>query len=297
MREHLLQITTQQLEYLVAVHRSPTWAAAAGKLGVSPSALSQGLAELERRIGVPLFDRHGRRRTLAPQAREVVAYADRVLSQTYDLGRWAASARSGQVGTVRVGMIDLAAIKHFPAAMSGFRSDRPDVDLRLTVAPSKQLIDQLRAAELDLAVIVAPAAEPHDIDLTPLLKEDLAVYAPPDAKYRGPGDWGPWVSFPEGSHTRQLIETALVELGAPTNFVADSHQPEVLCEMVRLGMGWTVLPEAQAENKTSLKRVRKQPLLSRQLVLALRSDAIADPTIQALKNQLSESTGRARAKR
>ncbi len=290
MREQLLQITTQQLEYLVAVHRAPTWAAAAGKLGVSPSALSQGLAELERRIGVPLFDRQGRRRTLAPHAQEVVAYADRVLSQTYDLGRWAESARSGQVGTVRVGMIDLAAVKHFPTAMSAFRSERPNVELRLTVGPSRQLIDQLRAAELDLAVVVAPATKPSDMKMTPLLTEDLAVYAPPDAKYRGPADWGPWVSFPHGSHTRQLIETALSEVGAPTNFVAESHQPEVLCEMVRLGMGWTVLPEAQAENRTALKRVRKQPLLTRQLVLALRSDAIADPTVEALKSRLSEPT-------
>jgi DNA-binding transcriptional LysR family regulator len=287
MREPLLQITTQQLEYLVAVDRSPTWASAAAKLGVSPSALSQGLAELERRIGVPLFDRHGRKRMLAPAAREVVAYAERVLSQTRDLGRWAASARSGKVGTLRVGMIDLAAVRHFPKAMSGFRSDRPEVDLRLTVAPSKQLIEQLRAAELDLAVIVAPKEAPEDIDLTPLLTEDLAVYAPPDARFRGPSDWGPWVSFPEGSHTRQLIESALADLGAPTSFVAESHQPEVLCEMVRLGMGWTVLPEAQAEGNASLRRVRKQPLLRRQLVLALRSDAIVDPVVEALRTQLS----------
>lgn len=287
MREPLLQITTQQLEYLVAVDRSPTWAAAAAELGVSPSALSQGLAELERRIGVPLFDRQGRKRMLAPGAREVVAYADRVLSQTRDLGRWAAAARSGEVGTLRVGMIDLAAVKHFPEAMSGFRRERPDVDLRLTVAPSKQLIEQLRAAELDLAVIVVPIDDPEQIDLTPLLTEDLAVYAPPDAKYKGPSDWGPWVSFPQGSHTRQLIENALADLGAPTNFVAESHQPEVLCEMVRLGMGWTVLPEAQAEGNASLRRVRKKPLLRRHLALAVRSDAIEDPVVDALRARLS----------
>lgn len=287
MREPLLQITTQQLEYLVAVDRSPTWAAAAAELGVSPSALSQGLAELERRIGVPLFNRQGRKRMLAPPAREVVAYADRVLSQTRDLGRWAAAARSGKVGTLRVGMIDLAAVKHFPEAMSGFRRERPDVDLRLTVAPSKQLIEQLRAAELDLAVIVAPIDDPEQIDLTPLLTEDLAVYAPPDAKYKGPSDWGPWVSFPQGSHTRQLIENALADLGAPTDFVAESHQPEVLCEMVRLGIGWTVLPEAQAEGNASLRRVRKKPLLRRHLTLAVRSDAIGDPVVDALRARLS----------
>ncbi len=287
MHEPLLQISTQQLEYLVRVHHSPTWAAAAGELGVSPSALSQGLAELERRIGVRLFDRQGRRRTLTPAAAEVVAYAERVLSHTYELGRWAAAARTGVSGAVRVGMIDLAAIAHFPKAMSRFRAKRPEVKLRLTVAPSGQLLNQLAAAQLDLAVIVAPNEELQDITIQPLLTEDLAVYAPADAKYKSPADWGPWVSFPPESHTRQLIEDALSDVGAPTVFVADSHQPEVLCEMVRLGMGWTVLPEAQAESTEGLVRVRKRPLLRRQLALARRTGSISDPAVEALAEELN----------
>lgn len=285
----LLQITTQQLEYLVAVHRARTWAEAAGELGVSPSALSQGLAELERRIGVRLFDSHGRRRLLAPAAVEVVTYAERVLSQTNDLGRWAAAMKSGAAGTIRVGMIDLAAVKHFPATMSKFRSDRPNVNLRLTVAPSRQLIDRLLDAQLDLAVVVEPSTKIDGIVATPLLTEKLAVYSPPDAKSASPQDWGPWVSFPEGSHTRQHIEAALTEIGAPIEVVATSHQPEVLCEMVRLGMGWTVLPEAQAEANLGLRRVRKRPLLRRQLVLAVRTNSIPQPAVDALSELLRSS--------
>ena len=65
----LPDLTIRQLEYLVAVAEAPTWAEAADVVGVSPSALSQGLAELERRVGVELFDRVGRRRVLRPEAR------------------------------------------------------------------------------------------------------------------------------------------------------------------------------------------------------------------------------------
>ena len=61
----LPNVSTSQLAYLVAITRHRTWAEAASSLGVTPSALSQGIAELERRLGVPLFAADGRRRVAA----------------------------------------------------------------------------------------------------------------------------------------------------------------------------------------------------------------------------------------
>ena len=62
VRQPLPDLTIRQLEYLVAVAEEPTWALAAQRVGVSPSALSQGLAELERRVDVPLFEAQARRK-------------------------------------------------------------------------------------------------------------------------------------------------------------------------------------------------------------------------------------------
>jgi DNA-binding transcriptional LysR family regulator len=58
---------------------------------------------------------------------------------------------------------------------------------------------------------------------------------------------GAWVLFPQTSHTRTAIVDSLGRLGAPLDVVADSHQPEVLREMVVRGLGGTVLPVTQAE--------------------------------------------------
>ncbi|MEQ9162053.1 MAG: LysR family transcriptional regulator, partial [Ilumatobacter fluminis] len=65
----LPDISLRQLEYLVAVAEAPTWSVAADRVGVSPSARSQGRSELERRIGVAQFVPDGRRRVLRPAAR------------------------------------------------------------------------------------------------------------------------------------------------------------------------------------------------------------------------------------
>ncbi|MFM7685048.1 MAG: LysR family transcriptional regulator substrate-binding protein [Actinomycetota bacterium] len=54
--------------------------------------------------------------------------------------------------------------------------------------------------------------------------------------------------FPGDSLTRTAIDRRLRQIGAPLVVEMESHQPEVLVEMVRMGLGWTVLPTAQAEH-------------------------------------------------
>lgn len=286
----LPNLSTPLLEYLRAVSVAPTWAEAAAAVGVTPSALSQGLRELERRLGVPLFERAGRRRVLRPEAAEVVAYAERVLAQTRDLARWAAESRGGRAGRLRVGMIDAAAVHHHPAALRTFREGRPEVDLHLTVAPSGALLAQLAEGALDLVVCVAPVDPLPGVQLVPLLDEPLHVYAPGPA-HADPARWGPWVAFPAGSHTRELVARALRTLGAPYEVVAESHQPEVLREMVRLGLGWAVLPRAQAEaGGAGPLRVGGPPVATRTLAAARRTDALPNPAADALVAALLASS-------
>lgn len=290
MRSVLPDISIRQLEYLVAVAESRTWRMAADQVGVTPSALSQGLAELERRVGVPLFERDGRRRILRTAAEPVLDHARQVLGLTGDLARWLARARDADVGAVRIGMIDVVAVHHKAGTLRELRATHPDLQLRLRVAPSGQLLDALVAGELDIVVCVEPPAgtSPRGVQLTVLDTEDLAVYRPGAARPGRPASWGPWVLFPEGSHTRRLVTDALQELGAPVEVVAESHQPDVLREMVALGMGWTVLPVVQAEGGAH-PLPRGRILTSRRLVIAVRSGSVLDPAVAALHDALTAS--------
>lgn len=282
----LPNLTVQQLEYLVAAVREPTFTRAAEVVGVSPSALSQGLAELERRVGVPLFESAGRGRVPAEQAAEVVRYAERVLAETGELARWVERRRSGHTGPLRVGMIDVAATDHFSDALRAFRRERPDVELRLTVAPSRDVLELLGRGALDLAVCVTPE-DPTGFTVESLREESLAVYAPPGTVVGAPDTWGPWVTFPAGSRTRAIIAEALRVAGVRFEVVADSHQPEVLAEMVRLGVGWTVLPVAGAERGPDpLRRAGKGEVARRTLAAVRRAGGSPSPAADALLERL-----------
>jgi DNA-binding transcriptional LysR family regulator len=187
------------------------------------------------------------------------------------------------MGPLRIGMIDVAALHTLPATISRFRDAHPDVELHLVVAPSAPLVTALRSGDLDVAVVVRPPVLAQGLDAIPLVDEELRVYAPAAfPRRRAASGWGPWAMYPHGSTTRSLIEAALHRAGAQIEVVTESANPEVLRQMVRLGLGWAVLPESEAETGPDpLRPYRRQPLTTRSLVVLRRSEAPYDPRVEA----------------
>ena len=227
----------------------------------------------------------------ASSTEEVTEHARRILALTSDLSGWSDRIRAGSAGKLRVGMIDAAAVDHFGETLRSFREDRPQLDLHVTVGPSSQLLQGLTSGDLDLSICVSP--QDSNFSSVPLLEEDLYVYAPPGARPSGPQEWGPWVTFPTGSLTRDLIGEALRSTGSTFSVVAESNQPEVLSEMVLIGMGWTLLPRIQAERPpASLTPVQKTPLLKRSLVAATRDSNLVNPAASELVSALLQQATR-----
>ena len=273
-------LTVPQLSYLVAVASSTTFAEAAASLGVTTSALSQGISELERRIGIDLFERVGRRQVLRPEATEVVAYARRVVADTSDLARWAARARAGTTGRLRVGLIDAAAVVHFPAQLRAFRRANPDVELRLVVAPSGELLDQLWSGGLDVAVVVEP----------PTAGRGARALAVAGGAARGGGARGPRGGAAGGAGDPGCCSPAARTPAPPSSASCGRSvrrsrswpsptSPRCCGRWPGLGVGWTVLPEAQARSgpRSGPTKGLGPVLTTRRLVVARRAGRVEQP--------------------
>ncbi|GMU41096.1 MAG: LysR family transcriptional regulator [Chloroflexota bacterium] len=267
----------QQLACLREVERAGTFTAAADRLGVSQPALSQSLADLERRLGVPLFERQGRLRVLTEAGREAARFASEVLGRAEDLRGWIDAYRDGAGGTLAVGMIDAASLYAFPEAVRAFREAYPGVTLRLVVDASSALAERLRRYELDLAILVGPA--PADLDAVEVAREPLHIYAPAGAS--GAAAEADWVLYPAASHTRAQIEEGLARLGITPRVVLESGNPEVLRQMVALGFGWSVLPAAVADAERAGGVEQRQVVAERTLLGVRRPGAASDPRAEA----------------
>lgn len=272
----LFPFHAHQLAYLREVERASTFTAAAERLGVSQPALSQALAALERHLGVPLFERAGRRRVLTEAGVEAARFASDVLGRASELGAWIAARRQGEAGSLAVGMIDAASLYLLPATIGAFRTAHPEVELRLLVDTSEALMDRLRRFELDLAFVIAPAGD--DLVAVPVRTEALHVYGPPGAG--PPGEDAAWALYPAGSHTRELIDEGLRRLGMTPRVMLESGNPQVLRQVVALGLGWSVLPEGVASG--DLDPAERGALVAERALLGVRrAGAAADARAEA----------------
>ena len=264
----LESVTLRQLQYLVSVADGLAFSDAADELHVSQSALSQGLSRLEDLAGTPLFEPDGRRRRLTWAGEELAQYARRVLGDTVGVGDRLRARSQGRAGTLRVALIDAAALYLLPDRVEAFRSDRPDVDLVITVATSGQCLDRLRSFAVDVAVVVGPA---RGFDTQTIIEEALYLFGPAATD----ADGAPWVLYPAGSHTRARIDAALAERGSSPSVMAESGNPAVLRQLAALMDGWTVLP-ASIGRPTSTGWGRRELLTTRPIVIAKRQGSSDD---------------------
>src|SRR5436190_17567492 len=100
--DETLNLHLQHLRYLRETVRAGGVMRAAETLHVSQPALSQALAEMERRLGVRLFERAGRGRRLTEAGAEVLSFAERVLTDAEALQRALSAYGRGEGGVLRV---------------------------------------------------------------------------------------------------------------------------------------------------------------------------------------------------
>ena len=280
-----LNLHLQQLAYVRALERSGTLTEAARRLQVSQPALSQSLSQLERRLGVPLLERDGRRRQLTEAGREVARFAGETLARAGALRDWLDAYAEGREGTLRVGMIDAASLYALPSAIRAFRESHPEVQLELVVDRSGLLLERLARFELDLAFVVGPVAP--EFDAVEVLNEPLYLYAPPGTTEE-PSE-GEWVLYPPGRQTRRIIDAGLAARGIWPRISLESDNPAVLGQMVALGLGWSVLPEGVVEGVSpELAASRREQIAERTLLAARRAQSPPDARAEAFLRLVTE---------
>lgn len=148
----LTRMTLRQFEAFVAVADLRGFAAAGEQMGLSSSAVSQLIAELESTTGFRVFDRSTRRVELSSAGRDFLASVQTALRHVHLAEAAAADVRNRASGVVRVGAPLVLASAVLPAIVRAFGEERPKVVVRIRDTPVDALVDRVAAGDLDLAV-------------------------------------------------------------------------------------------------------------------------------------------------
>lgn len=239
----------RQLRYLVTLADTLNFTRAAQACFVTQSTLSGGIQELERVLGATLVERDRQRVVLTPVGHEIAARARGLLSMAGDLMAVAAASADPMAGLIRLGAIPTIAPFLLPPLLKAARIRCPDLRVALREDQTARLLERLRDASLDFALIALPW-DTRGLRVLELFAEELWLIAAPGdpaARRARPTvdslDPLRLLLLEEGHCLRRhtLSGCGLSETANPTGLEATSVP--TLVQMVDEGLGFALLPE------------------------------------------------------
>jgi len=256
-------VDLRQVETFRAVAEELSFSRAATKLGYVQSSVSAQVSALEQELGVPLFDRLGRRIALTDAGEVMFAHSGELLALAEQTKEAAVDAGvgSGEVtGSLTVSAPETLLTYRLPRLLTTYHERHPKVRLSVRPSPIGRLVGSARKAieegAVDVAFVLdAPLSErvrSTDLAVETLVAEDVTVIAPASHALTSslnvlPRDLsGETVLLPEapesGCAYRGQFERQLGSMGVVPPETMEFQSIEAIKQCVAAGMGVSVLP-------------------------------------------------------
>lgn len=291
----MVNISPRQLDVFVQVAVLGSVRAAAERLHLTQPAASMALAEMERQLDAPVFDRQRGRLHLNARGRELLPLAQELLERHAEFGRRARAEGAALAGELRIGASNTVGNYRVGELLGAFVRANPQVAIRLRVANTETIAAAMLDHGLDIGCVEGPVTHPQ-LEVRPWRDDLLVVCAPPDhplARKRGlkPADFAGarWVLREPGSATRATSERVLSQL-PPGETVLELDQIEAIKQVVVAGLGIACLPAVAITDAVAaghLKALRTPFLdLRRKLSLLLHRQKYRGALLDAFLEKL-----------
>ncbi|PRX43405.1 DNA-binding transcriptional LysR family regulator [Prauserella shujinwangii] len=243
-----IDLSIRQLRVVVAVADAGGYTAAARDLHLAQSSLSRAVLDVERRVGVQLFERTTRQVRPTPDGAEFLAIARRLLGEFDAALNHFHGYLAGTRGSVSVAALPSLAASMLPPALAAFRRDRPDVSITVHDGLSAEVLDHVRSGVVDMAVTVAHTV-PRALRAEPVAVDAFVCVFPPEHRFarRERVRWRdlrgePFVAFDHNTSIRSSVERALTEQGVELGPVTEARNVGAVAGLTAAGLGVSMVP-------------------------------------------------------
>jgi DNA-binding transcriptional LysR family regulator len=257
-----------------------SFSAAAERLGLSQPAVSLQLRQLERRLGVRLVERVGKRVQPTPAGMELLRHAPNIEAAVENAIDALEGHASGVAGRVRLGTGATACLYFLPAVLRGLRERFPELGIVVSTGNTDDQVRKVEENSIDLALVALPAAG-RSLSVMPVLDDAFVAIgrsdlAPLKARV-GPADLAalPLVLFEPAANTRKLVDQWFAVEGFQPRPVMELGSVEAMKEMVAAGLGYGIVPRMAMSGRGAhpeLKLSRLAPPMHRTLAVVVRRD-------------------------
>lgn len=225
----MIKISIRQLEIFRAIAQKGNVTRAAESIGLTQSAASMSLAELEFSLGAPVFYRKGKKILLNELGNVLLKEADYLLEQAKKVESLANIAKGELIGEMKIGASSTIGNYLLPAYLLEFKQKHPRVDIELIIGNTEKVLEGLRSWQLDLGFIEGLCTDPK-ISKEVWLDDELVIFGRKDHPLVHKRQVQtkdllayPWILREEGSGTLAVMDRLLPE------------QLKIECPWLRLG--------------------------------------------------------------
>lgn len=149
-------ISIKQLFYALTVEETLHFKKASEKCNISQSALSTSLSELEKQLGLQIFERDNKKVLVTPVGELVLKQARSIMLQVEDLQHFAETQKAPLSYPLTIGLISTVAPYILPKLLAVLNQHYPYAKLDIEESQSHILVDKVRQGELDAAILALP---------------------------------------------------------------------------------------------------------------------------------------------
>jgi DNA-binding transcriptional LysR family regulator len=250
-------VELRQLATFVAVAEEGSFTRAADRLHVVQSAVSAGVRNLEKELGVMLFDRSTHRVKLTDAGRALLPEARATLAAAQAARDAVSEARGGLRGTVVLGTMQAQGMRAIDLAgiLAAFRAEHPAVEVEIRhVGGSIEMTQEVRDGRLDLAFVALPGDGPSGLELIPLAREPimLAVAAGHPVADRADIELAALhdetlVDLPKGWGIRMAVDRSFAAAGVTRTVAYEVNDTATMVDFIRNGLAVGLLPRSLVE--------------------------------------------------
>lgn len=248
----LLIMNKTQLEYALALKKYVNYSRAAKNLGITQPALSLQIKNLETAIGVQLFDRSTKPLSVTHEGEKFLIRASQVVSQFAQLESFAQSLRDDFAGEITIGIIPTLSPYLVPLFIGSLRSEYPLLHITIKEAITEQIIEEVRAGDIQLGIVATPIESEVAFAIEPLFYESFELFVADDHRLAGQTEITLdkirqeelWL-LKEGNCFRDQVNNICgFKKGARMDqqFQYESNSIEALCRIVEHQGGVTFIP-------------------------------------------------------
>jgi DNA-binding transcriptional LysR family regulator len=264
-------LDSRQLRAFSILARTGSFTATAKQLNLSQSAISHAMKALEQEIGCRLLDRLGKTVVLTQAGEQLLGHALKILaemesarSQLDRLGKWGSSR-------LRIGASTTACQHVLPGVLREFKESFPQCAISIEPGDTPEMIDALREHRIDLAVNLEPRREEW-LEFRPLFTDELQFIVSPlhpwAAEGRVPREDIPrqnYILYGKTSYTFRMIEDYFKQEQIVLHSLLDLGNMEAIKELVKLGLGVSILAPWTARKEIKDRSLVALPLGRRKL--------------------------------